>query len=86
MVPFLAVVGTGAGESPLVSGNAPPPLGVDAPRDEGPPADSDKGRAGDEAPGEGKAGVSKSILARSRIWSTSLCTCGSVDTLLVFSC
>ena len=32
---LLAVAGTKAGESPLVSGNVPPPLGGNAPSDEG---------------------------------------------------
>ena len=44
-----------------------------------------KGSAGDAAPGEGTAGVSKSLLVRSRIWSTNSCTFGSADTPLAFS-
>ena len=75
--PLLAVVGTGAGKSPAVSGDALPPLGGDA--------TPDKGSAGDAAPGEGAAGVRKSFLVRSWIWSTNSWTCGWTNTPLAFS-
>ena len=84
-VPLLAVASTGAGESPLVSGDAHPPLGGDAPPDEGPPPAPGKVSAGDAAPGEVAAGVSKSLLVRWRIWSTNPCTCRSTDTPMAFS-
>ena len=60
--PLLAVAGTRAGECPLVVGAAPPPLGGDAPPDEGSPVAPGKDSAGDAAPGESAAGVSKSLL------------------------
>ena len=55
--PLLSVPGTGAGESPSVSGDAPPPLGGDTPPDKGSPTTSGKGSAGYVAPGKGSAGV-----------------------------
>ena len=67
VVPLLAVAGTGAGESLLVLGDTPPPLGGDAPPDEGPPSAPGKIFDGDAAPGKGAAGVSKFLLVRSRI-------------------
>ena len=83
--PLFAVPGTGAGENSSVSGDAPPPLGGDAPPDKGSLTTPGKGSAGDAAPGEGAAGVSKFLLVRSPIWSTNSCTYGSADTPLVFS-
>ena len=82
---LLAVAGMGAGESPPVSGDAPPPLGGDASPDKGSLTALGKGSAGDAAPDEGSAGVSKSLLVRSWIWSTTPCTCGLADTSLVLS-
>ena len=73
-----------ADESSSVSCDAPPPLGGDAPPDKGSVTSPGKGSAGDAAPGEGTAGVSKSRLVSSRIWLTTSCTCGSADTPLAF--
>ena len=84
--PLLAVASTGAGGSPSVLGDAPPPLGGDNPPDKGSPGALGKGYAGDVALGEGTAGVSKSLLVISRIWPTNSCTCRSADTPLMFSC
>ena len=85
VVPLLAVTGTGDGQSSPIWGSASPPLGGDAPLDEGSPLAPGKGSAGDAAPGEGAAGVSTSLLVRSRNWSTNPCTCRSADTSLAFS-
>ena len=41
--------------------------------------------AGDVASGEVGASMSKSLLVRSRIWSTNPCTCGSAYTPMAFS-
>ena len=68
-----------------VSDDAPPSHGGDAPPDKGSATAPGKGSAGDKAPGEGAAGVSKYLLVRSRIWSTKPSTCGSTDTPLAFS-
>ena len=68
----------------LCFGRRCPPLGVDASPDKGSLTAPGKGSAGDAAPSEDAAGVSKSILVRSRIWSTNSCTCASVDTPLAF--
>ena len=83
--PLLAVPGPGAGEIPSGSGDAPLPLGGDAPPDKGLLTTPGKGSAGDATPNEGVACVSKALLVRSRIWSTKFCTCGSAETLLAFS-
>ena len=63
-VPFLAVAGTGAGESPPVLGNAPPPLGGDVPHDKDSLTTSGRRSAGGVISGKGAAGVSKSFLVR----------------------
>ena len=82
---LLVVVGTVAGESLPVSGDAPPSLVGDTPLKKAPPTSPGKRSAGDAASGEGTAGVSKSLLVRSRIWSTRSFTCGSADTPLELS-
>ena len=74
-----------AGENPSVSYDAPPPLGGDAPPDKGSLTAAGKDAAGDAAPGEGAAGMSKSLPVKSQIWSTYSCTCGSADMPLVIS-
>ena len=74
-----------AGEISSVFCDAPPPLGGDAPPDKGFLTAAGKDAAGDAAPGEGAAGMSKSLPVRSQIWSTNSCTCGSVDTPLAIS-
>ena len=81
----LGRAGTGAGKGHAVLGDAFPPLGKNAPPDRGSLTSLGKGSAGDAAPGEGVTGVSKSLLVRSRIWSTNSCTCGSADTPPAFS-
>ena len=65
--PVLAVAGTGVDESPAVLGDAPPPLGSDALFDKGSLTALAKGSAGDAALSEDAAGVSTSLLARSRM-------------------
>ena len=67
-IPLLTIAGMGAGESSLVWGGAPSPLGEDAPPDEGSPAAPGKGSAGDASLGKGAADVSKSFLVISRVW------------------
>ena len=83
--PLLVVAGIGAGEGPPVLSDTPPPLDGDAPPDEVPSAAAGKGSVNDAAPGKGTAGVSKSLVVRSRIWLINPCTCGSADTPLAFS-
>ena len=83
--PLLAVAGTGAGEGLAISGDALPPLDGDVPPDKGSLTAPGKGSAGDAAPGEGAAEVCKSLLVRSRIWSTNSCICELADTPLAFS-
>ena len=65
--PLFAVAGMGAGESLPVSGDALPPVGGDAPPDKGSLTAPGNSSAGDASPGEGVAGVSKSLLVRSWI-------------------
>ena len=83
--PLLAVAGTGAGENPPVSADAPHPLGGDALPDEDSPAAPGKCSVGDAASGEVATGVNKSLLVRSSIWSTNPSAYGSADTPLSFS-
>ena len=63
MAPLFDVAGTEA--------DAPPSIGGDAPPDKGLLVAPGKVSAEDGAPGEGAAGVSKSLLVRSQISSTN---------------